>query len=104
MLGNIAATPRRDRLPRRAPQRRPLSGSAIVVFLTFPRTAPARPSSRISRSTVQRATGDALAVELQPDLACAVDAEVLPVHPSDLDLQVLVALRRGNVAARLSRS
>ena len=32
-------------------------GSLIVVFLTFPRTAPARPSSPISRSTVQRAIG-----------------------------------------------
>ena len=30
---------------------------AMVVRFTFPRTAPARPSARISRSIVHRATG-----------------------------------------------
>jgi len=34
---------------------------------------------------------DALAAELAPDLLGAVDIEVLPVHPSDLDLELLVA-------------
>ena len=34
-------------------------GSLIVVRLTFPRTAPRRPSSAINRSTVQRAIGGA---------------------------------------------
>jgi hypothetical protein len=36
---------------------------------------------------------DALAVELQPDLAGSVDAVVLTVHPGDLDLQILIAQR-----------
>ena len=35
---------------------RSAAGSAIVVRLTFPRTAPASPSAFMSRSTVQRAT------------------------------------------------
>src|SRR5216684_6635936 len=34
---------------------------------------------------------DALAAELAPDLLGAVDIEVLSVHPSDLDLELLVA-------------
>ena len=41
--------------PTRSPARW-ASGSATVVFLTFPRRAPTRPAVRISRSTVQRAT------------------------------------------------
>ena len=36
---------------------RAAAGSATVVRLTLPRTAPARPRSPIRRSTVQRATG-----------------------------------------------
>lgn len=35
---------------------RPAAGSGIVVRLTLPRTAPARPNSRFSRSTVHLAT------------------------------------------------
>src|SRR5258708_27985629 len=34
---------------------------------------------------------DALTAELAPDLLGAVDIEVLSVHPSDLDLELLVA-------------
>jgi hypothetical protein len=36
---------------------RSAAGSGIVVRLTLPRTAPASPSARISRSTVHLATG-----------------------------------------------
>jgi hypothetical protein len=36
---------------------RSAAGSAIVVRLTLPRRAPSRPSARIKRSTVHRATG-----------------------------------------------
>ena len=53
------------------------------------------PRSRISRSTVQRATGDAFAVERQPHLPGAVDAVVRRVHPADLVRQLLVAQRPG---------
>jgi len=35
---------------------RSAAGSAVVVRLTLPRTAPCRPSAAIRRSTVQRAT------------------------------------------------
>jgi len=37
--------------------------------------------------------GDPFAVELAPDLAGAIDAEVLGVDPADLGLQLLVAQR-----------
>jgi hypothetical protein len=38
---------------------------------------------------------DPFAVQLPPDLAGAVDAEVLGMHPGDLSLQLLVAQRPG---------
>ena len=50
----------------------------IVVRLNRPRRTPCRPSSCISRCTVQRATRFALAVQLLPHLAGAVDTEVAP--------------------------
>ena len=52
---------------------------------------PDRPISRIRRSTVQRATLDALPVQLGPDLVGPIDVEVLGVDPGDLDLQLFVA-------------
>jgi hypothetical protein len=45
---------------------------------------------RISRATVQR-DGEALPPQLPPDLAHAIDAEVLLEHASDLDFQIRVA-------------
>jgi hypothetical protein len=54
--------------------------------------------SRISRDTVQRATGniEAFALELPPDLAHAIDPEVLIEDAPDLDLQpgILPGARR----------
>ena len=57
---------------------RAAAGPATVVRFRLPAPRAGSPSSRISRSTVQRATGDALAVQRQPDLAGAVDAVVRP--------------------------
>ena len=65
---------------------RAAAGSAIVVRLTLPRTAPVRPSSAISRSTVQRATWMPSRLSCQPHLAGAVDAVVRGVDPRDLRL------------------
>ena len=61
--------------------------SLTVVRTGLPRTTPCRPSSRISRSTVQRATVEAFAPQLPPDLAHAVDLEVLVEDARDLGLQ-----------------
>jgi ATP-dependent exoDNAse (exonuclease V) alpha subunit len=47
--------------------------------------------SPISRSTVQRGNCGALTVELQPDLAGAVDAVVLGVDPADVAVQLRIA-------------
>ena len=58
-----------------------------------PRTAPARPIARISRATVQRATRNAFAPQLLPDLARAVHLVVLVVDALDLGAQRVVALR-----------
>ena len=72
---------------------RSAASSAIVVRFGLPRTAPERPSSRIRRSTVQRATRMAFAVELRPDLRCAIDPEVLGGAPGRSRLS---ARRRGS--------
>ena len=53
--------------------------------------APVRPSSAISRSTVQRATVDALAAQRQPHLAGPVHAVVGRVDPLDLGFEHLIA-------------
>src|SRR5947209_9430830 len=45
----------------------------------------------MSRSTVQRGHRYALAVELQPNLAGAIDAVVVPVDLRDLLLKLLIA-------------
>ena len=86
---------------------RSAAGSAIVVRLTLPRTAPRRPNA--PHQPLHRAAGhrDAFPVQLQPHLPGPVDAEVRRVDPVDLDLQLLVAdlpRRRRRRAAGRSRS
>jgi hypothetical protein len=56
--------------------------SLIVVLIGLPRITPCRPMLRISRS----ASGDilALAAQLPPDLAHAVDVAVLPLQGLEL--------------------
>src|SRR5437868_1980523 len=44
---------------------------------------------------------DPFTVELPPDLADAIDAEVLLVHPSDLDIQSGIALKPWRQLARI---
>ena len=70
----------------------------MVVRSFLPRRTPPRPSSRISRSTVQRATATSLAAQLPPHLARAVDAVVVSVHPADLLLELARRARRGRWA------
>jgi hypothetical protein len=70
------------------------AGSGIVVRTRLPRRTPARPRSRISRATVALGHRDVLPVQLQPDLPCPVDAEILGMTPGDLRFEQLVALTR----------
>src|SRR6202041_3435004 len=60
-----------------------------VTLYWRPRLAPQSPSSRIRRSTLQRATLMP-SRSADPDLVGPVDMEVLLVDPCDLCLQVLV--------------
>ena len=66
--------------------------SLTVVRSGLPRTAPCKAHG--SHQPRHRAAGDrnALAGELPPDLAHAIDPEVLLEHPSDLGFQGLIAL------------
>jgi hypothetical protein len=43
-------------------------------------------------------------VQLRPDLAGTVDTEALRMHPGDLDLQPLIAHRRGDGGLVLAAS
>ena len=63
------------------------AASLMVVRTLLPRTTPCRPIVRISRATVQRATAIPSRQKLPPDLADAVDAEVLLEHAPDLGRQ-----------------
>jgi hypothetical protein len=65
--------------------------SLIVVRKDLPRIAPRRPICRINRATAQRAALKPSRRKLPPDLAHAIDAEVLLEHPPDLDLQIGVS-------------
>lgn len=70
---------------------RTAAASAIVVRRALPRTAPTRPSSAISRSTVQRATATPSPVKRQPYLAGPVDAVIGGVNPLDVLAELAVA-------------
>ena len=72
-----------------------------VVRTLLPRTTPCRPIVRISRATVQRATAIPSRPKLPPDLADAVDAEVLLVHAPDLGIRADVAPGAGRQLARI---
>ena len=71
---------------------RATAGSAVVVRGLARPDAP-RPAraARISRSTVQRATVDALTAQLLPHLAGPIDAVVVRMDPPDLRDQLRVA-------------
>ena len=69
------------------------AGSLIVVRrMTPPRRTPCNPSSRISRSTVQRATGMPSRLSVS-HLARHIDPVVVLVHPADLVFKLLIAQR-----------
>ena len=75
-----------------------------VVRTLLPRRAPCRPSSRISRSTVQRATCVPSPVQRQPHLPGPVDAVVLRMCTrADRCLQLLIAPRPGRRHAGRTR-
>jgi hypothetical protein len=65
--------------------------SPIVVFTDCPRTIPCRPIWRIRRGHRAAGNADPFAPELAPDLADAVDAEVLLPDPPDLAAKNKVA-------------
>ncbi len=87
---------------------RTAAGSAMVVRIGRPRAHAGQPVLRASAvPRCSEPTGDAFAVQRQPDLAGAVDAVVLRVHPRDLDRQLprrAAAAGGGWLGARRRRS
>ncbi|WP_446686961.1 IS3 family transposase, partial [Phytohabitans kaempferiae] len=76
-----------------------VSAAGRVVRGVLSRSSPRSPDSRISRSTVHRATSTPLSVQFVPDLAGPVDAVVLLVGLFDHRGQLLVTPRSGRGGA-----
>jgi hypothetical protein len=68
--------------------------SGVVVRTTLPRRTPLQAQRFINRSTVQRATGDAFAVHLLPDLVGSVDLHVGLPDALECRHQVVIRLAR----------